>query len=400
MISRRLLLPVLFVLLLSSLPARAHLASTSWLTLTVSDTTVNGRWEIPLRDLDDALGLDANDDGRLTWGELRARQADVATYALARLSLCADGVALLPRATRQLVSEGSDGGYAVLDFSAEAAQPIHELRLAYRLFFDRDLLHRGLVNVTGTDGRSTGTAAVLSPEHSATTFAVEGPARAVSLPAFVREGVHHIWTGYDHLLFLLALLLPAVLWRGPDGWRPQASFPQALRHVLQVVTAFTLAHSLTLALAAFDLVRLPSRLVESAIAISIAVAALANFRGRTAPASAADKARHARHAFRKLAGSPWVMPFFFGLIHGFGFAGALGELGLRRGALAVPLVGFNLGVELGQLACVAAFLPLAFAGRGSRLYRFVALPLGSVGILLLAGGWFVERAFAVKFLPF
>jgi HupE / UreJ protein len=397
---RRLLWQALFVLLLSPLTAHAHLASTSWLKLAVSNATVTGRWEIPLPDLDDVLGLDADDDGQLTWGELRAREADVAAYVLARLSLSADGLVVKPCATKQLVCERSDGGYAVLDIRAEAAQPIRELRLAYRLFFDRDLLHRGLVNVTGTGGDSVGTAAVLSPEHSEAAFAMMGPARAVSLAAFVREGVHHIWTGYDHLLFLLALLLPAVLWRGPDGWRPQASFALALRHVLQVVTAFTLAHSLTLALAAFDLVRLPSRLVESCIAVSIAVAALANFRGRANRTAAAEAARHAHKAPRDLAGSPWVMPFFFGLIHGFGFAGALGELGLRRGALAVPLVGFNLGVELGQLAWVVAFLPLAFAGRASRFYRFVAVPLGSAGILLLAGGWFVERAFAVKFLPF
>ncbi|HTH48471.1 MAG TPA: HupE/UreJ family protein [Candidatus Limnocylindria bacterium] len=394
------------LLCLAARPARAHTASTAWLTLSVSNTTVTGQWEISLRDLDDALGLDANDDGLLTWGELRARQAEVATYAFSRLGLRVDGVLLAARVLEHRVSERGGNACAVLRFDATAAGPIRDLALDYRLFFDRDPLHRGLVSQTVVNARPAkagrlgeANTAILSPEHPSVTFHLEADRPTTSLGTFFREGIHHIWTGYDHLLFLLALLLPAVLWRGADGWRPQASFRLSLRHVLQVVTAFTVAHSITLALAAFDLVRLPSRLVESTIAASIAVAAIANLRPRGTrdpeATSGSGLATVARFAAR-----PWVMPFAFGLIHGFGFAGALSELDLRRGALAVPLVGFNLGVEAGQLACVAVFLPLAFALRGSRFYRLGALPVASVGILLLAGGWLVERACDLKFLPF
>ena len=382
----------------------AHTASTAWLTLSVSNATVTGQWEISLRDLDDVLGLDANDDGQLTWGELRARHADVAAYALKHLTLRADGDPLTLRVREHRLSERGGGTCAVLRFEATAAAPVRELALDYRLFFDRDPLHRGLVSQTDSghplsleEKAGPVNTSVLSPERPTVTFHLADHKAASSFTRFVREGIHHIWTGYDHLLFLLALLLPAVLWRDATGWRPQPSFRQSLGRVLQVVTAFTVAHSITLALAAFDLVRLPSRLVESTIAASIAVAALANLRrgktGETGPGLG-----HSRWA--RLAGQPWVMAFAFGLIHGFGFAGALSELDLHRGALAVPLVGFNLGVEAGQLACVAVFLPLAFALRGSRFYRFGALPVASVGILLLAGGWFVERACDVKFLPF
>ena len=394
------------LLCLAALPVRAHTASTAWLTLSVSNTTVTGQWEISLRDLDDALGLDANDDGQLTWGELRARHADVATYALNRLGLRADGALLTARLMEHRVSERGGNACAVLRFNATAAAPIRDLALEYRLFFDRDPLHRGLVSQSGVstlpakDGQAgKANTAILSPEHPSVIFHLEADRPTTSFGTFVREGIHHIWTGYDHLLFLLALLLPAVLWRGPDGWRPQASFRLSLRHVLQVVTAFTVAHSITLALAAFDIVRLPSRLVESTIAASIGVAAIANLRhGGSRNISSAPGSGLA--AVARFAARPWVMPFAFGLIHGFGFAGALSELDLHRGALAVPLVGFNLGVEAGQLACVAVFLPLAFALRGSRFYRLGTLPVASVGILLLAGGWFVERACDVKFLPF
>ena len=398
-----LLRPLLIGLLcLAALSARAHTASTAWLTLSVSNTTVTGQWEISLRDLDDALGLDANDDGQLTWGELRARHADLATYALNRLTLRADGQPLPVRVLEHRLSERGGATCAVLRFQATAAAPVRDLALDYRLFFDRDPLHRGLVSQTDLShsisaGAGPVNTSVLSPERPTVTFHLADHRAASSFPSFVREGVHHIWTGYDHLLFLLALLLPAVLWRDASGWRPQPSFRQSLGRVLQVVTAFTVAHSITLALAAFDLVRLPSRLVESTIAISIAVAAIANLRRGTGDAVSSGAGPS---VLAQLAARPWVMPFAFGLIHGFGFAGALSELDLHRGSLAVPLVGFNLGVEAGQLACVAVFLPLAFALRGSRFYRFGALPVASVGILLLAGGWFVERACDVKFLPF
>ncbi len=398
---RPLLIGLLF---LAAHAARAHTASTAWLTLSVSNATVTGQWEISLRDLDDALGLDANDDGQLTWGELRARHADVAAYALNHLTLRADGEPLTVRVREHRLSERGGGTCAVLRFEATATAPVRDLALDYRLFFDRDPLHRGLVSQTdGSGSPSLGKTAgpvntsVLSPERSSVTFHLAEHKAASSFTRFVREGIHHIWTGYDHLLFLLALLLPAVLWRDATGWRPQASFRQALGRVLQVVTAFTVAHSITLALAAFDLVRLPSRLVESTIAASIAVAAIGNLWRVT---DCETSVGTGQSLLGWLLARPWVMAFAFGLIHGFGFAGALSELDLHRGSLAVPLVGFNLGVEAGQLACVAVFLPLAFALRGSRFYRLGALPFASVGILLLAGGWFIERACDVKFLPF
>jgi hypothetical protein len=141
-----------------------------------------------------------------------------------------------------------------------------------------------------------------------------------------------------------------------------------------VVTAFTLAHSITLSLAALQIISLPSRWVESAIAASVVIAALNNLRGRI------DSRR-------------WVMAFGFGLIHGFGFASVLADLGLPQGALVLALVGFNLGVELGQLAIVAAFLPLAFWLRETRFYQLGVFRLGSVLVALIASWWLVQRVF-------
>jgi hypothetical protein len=196
----------------------------------------------------------------------------------------------------------------------------------------------------------------------------------------VRAGIEHIWAGIDHLLFLLALLLPSVLRRGEGGtWAPVERFGPALRDVVRVVSAFTVAHSLTLSAAALGLVALPSRLVESAIAASVIVAALNN-------------------VFPLVHDTRWLAAFALGLLHGFGFASTLVDLGLSAGGLAASLLGFNAGVELGQLACVAAFLPVAYALRGSRLYRRALLVGGSGLIALVACAWLVERAFGVRVL--
>ena len=148
----------------------------------------------------------------------------------------------------------------------------------------------------------------------------------------------------------------------------------------KTVTAFTVAHSLTLSLAALQVITLPARISESAIALSVVLAALNNL-------------------YPIVRGRRWIVAFCFGLVHGFGFASVLTDLGLPKGVLAVALVGFNLGVEVGQFAIVAAFLPLAYLVRRTWLYRRVVLVAGSGAIATVAAMWFVERAFDLGFLP-
>lgn len=198
---------------------------------------------------------------------------------------------------------------------------------------------------------------------------------------FLVEGVWHIWSGYDHILFLLALLLPGVLRRQPGGWGPVPERRIAIVNVLKVVTAFTVAHSITLSLAVLGLVHLPSRLIESAIAASVVLAALNNL----APL---------------VSERGWMVAFGFGLLHGFGFANALGDLGLQHGQLAVTLFSFNLGVEIGQLAIVSLFLPLALSLRRLVFYRRLVLRFGSLAIVVVASTWLAERALDFKWLPF
>jgi len=358
--------------------AAAHKPSDSYLGITVDGGVVQGQWDIALRDLDFAIGLDSSGDGDITWGELRARHQDIAAYALARLSIALDGAACEPHATAHLIDHHSDGAYAVMRFDAVCPKAGHALELGYNLFFDLDPQHKGLLRLEYAGATRT---AIFSPETARQRFELTRPSRIKQFFDYGREGVWHIWVGFDHILFLLSLLLPAVLIPALGGWRAVAQFKPALWDVLKIVTAFTVAHSITLSLAALGVITLPTRLTESAIALSVILAALNNI-------------------FPLFQRRRWMVAFSFGLIHGFGFASVLADLGLPRDTLLLALVGFNLGVETGQLAIVSVFLPVAYWLRDTALYRRVVFAGGSVVICLLASVWFVERAFNLKLLVF
>ncbi len=355
--------------------AHAHKPSDAYLTLARDAEAITGQWDIALRDLDAAIGLDANGDGDITWGEVRAQQRAIAAYALARLSVSSGGAPCALDVTQHRIDRHTDGTYAVLTLAGTCPQVGPTLAIDYRLLFDVDPQHRGLLNYV-EHGKSR-SVIFAADAHRHVVGGDTGPLQ--QLAAYVHEGIWHIWLGFDHILFLVSLLLPAVLVRRDRTWQAAASFRAAFWDVAKVVTAFTVAHSITLSLAVLGVVSLPSRIVESAIALSVVLAALNNL-------------------FPVVAGGRWAAAFGFGLIHGFGFAGALQDLGLPTGSLALSLAGFNLGVELGQLAIVAAFLPIAFALRATWSYRRVVLDGGSLAIVAIAGVWLVERAFDLKLL--
>jgi hypothetical protein len=368
----------LFVGLLCVFNAHAHKPSDSYLALAVEGNTVAGQWDIALRDLDFAIGVDANGDGQITWGEVRGKHAAIAAYAMSRLQLSAEGKACSTAVTEHLVDDHTDGAYAVLRFKSSCPVIKEVLEARYGLFFDIDPQHKGLLKLQYQGNLHT---AIFSPEKANQQFSLQQPSKLTQFLDYCREGVWHIWIGFDHILFLLALLLPAVVYRRSTAWQAVTGFKAAFFSVFKIVTAFTVAHSITLSLATLGIVSLPSRWVEATIAASVVLAALNNL----------------YPLFRE---GRWIMAFGFGLIHGFGFASVLGDLGLPQGALVLALVGFNLGVEAGQLAIVAVFLPVAFALRHTMLYRRVILLGGSVAIAVLAAIWFAERAFDMKVLPF
>jgi len=371
---------LLALLLLALAPAVfAHKPSDSYLTIEVKPSSVDGRWDIALRDLDFALGLDADGNGELTWGEVRARHAEIASYATQRLKVSADDRLCTIEVGAQQIDSHTDGAYSVLPLALRcAAGAPARLTITYALFADLDPQHRGLLNL---QARGLARTAVLGPQQPMQVFELGALDRWSQFGTYVREGVWHIWIGLDHILFLLSLLLPSVLvWQGAR-WLAVERGREAFWDVFRIVTSFTVAHSITLTLAVLGVIELPTRLVESVIALSVVFAAANNVRPL-------------------VTARLWMVAFGFGLVHGFGFASVLAALGLPQGALALALVGFNVGVEIGQLAIVLLFLPLAFAIRRTAFYRRWVMLGGSLVIAALATVWFVERAFATKLIGF
>ncbi|EKF74769.1 hypothetical protein A11A3_07093 [Alcanivorax hongdengensis A-11-3] len=366
---------LLFLLLAMALPAWAHKSSDSYLTLINNgdDTTLTGQWDVALRDLQLAVPLDANNDGDITWGELRRQQAALNARLLPTLSLTAlhDGQRYpCTLSSPQLQVDGHvDGNYAVLHLRGDCGAVPDAMEVGYDFLFEQDPSHQGLLRLQlGAQTLS----AIFSNQHRRQQLQVDSGSRWQAFQGFVRQGIHHILIGYDHILFLLTLLFPAVLVWQRGGWLPARSMGDALRETLAVVTAFTVTHSISLALATLGLVSLPSKLVESGIALTVALGAAANLMPRLFP-------------------KRWLMALVFGLIHGLGFASVLGDLGLSGGNLVVPLFGFNIGVEIGQAFIVLLFVPAAFLIRNTVFYRQWFLPGGSVAIMIMAAIWMAER---------
>ncbi len=367
--------------------AQAHKSSDSYLQIDAKPGALALRWDIALRDLDIALDLDADGDGKLTWGEIKAAWPRIEAYATARLAI--EGCELRPG--ERALERRNDGAYAVLHLSSSCTLPAPPV-IRYSLFAEVDPTHRGIAKVERPGepvalsvldparAPTAGTAAVAAGSGaSASSSGVAGD--APSRWPFLQEGIRHILGGYDHVLFLLCLLLPAVMRRGEGRWQPVDRLSQAILPVVGIVTAFTVAHSITLALAALKLVSLPSWFIEPAIAVTIVLAAIDNV--------------WPVFPVRRV-----VVTFFFGLIHGFGFASVLAELNLPTADFAWALLQFNLGLEAGQLMIVLATTAVLFGLRHWKRYRPVVIRGGSVMAMAIAGLWFAERVANFKLLPF
>lgn len=349
--------------------AAAHKPSDSYLTLTVAGERVDGRWDIALRDLDHAIGLDKDQNGKLTWGEVRAKHSEIEAFALARLSLESGGAPCRLSPRRHLIEQHSDEAYTALYFSADCAGAVRTLSVRYGLFFDLDPTHRGLFQLRNGGSAVT---AIFAPDRRTFSWRENSSGFIRGFLTYFAEGFRHILIGFDHILFLICLLLPAGLRRVDGQWQRVANWREALWPVIHTVTAFTLAHSVTLGATTLGLVFLPAWLVEPAIAASIIFAASNNIWPVV---------------IRRL----WLMAFGFGLIHGFGFAGVLADLDLPREALFVSLLSFNLGIEAGQLAIIAATLPLIGVAGRIKSYSRTMMPVGSACTASIAVVWLVER---------
>jgi hypothetical protein len=335
----------LLIVMLTAGSAWAHKPSDAHLNLDARGERITGRLDVAVRDLDAALAID-DGDGAITWAELQAATPSIAHYIDSRLTI--DGCTLSQGAPALV--DLSDGPYCSTPLTASCAAS-ETLTIRYQLLFDIDAQHRGLVHVHGQT--------LIARDGSPVTAAM---GESTSVGTFVREGVWHIWAGLDHVLFLLCLLLPAV-------WRRESA-KEVAREVFEIVTAFTLAHSITLVISTVGLFTLPSRFVETAIALSVVLAALNNL--------------------VRIVDARWAVAFALGLLHGLGFSSVLVDMGLPSHELVGTLLGFNLGVELGQAAIVVAVLPLLYGIRKTLAYRALLFG-GSGAVAVLATIWTYQR---------
>lgn len=360
--------------------AHAHSLGDSYLYLQIYRDQMSGRFEISFEDLNKGLGRKGT-ELEITAANLDRHIDFLQRYYREHASVLVDGKPLPIRFTGHSVLD-VNGGFILLPFESVRLESVpQKLTIDYRVLFDQVPGHRGFLLIehnwaTGTFANESQISLIFGPGSTRQEFEV-GSGRLRGFLAVVKLGTDHIWTGFDHLMFLIALLLPAMLVRQDGRWRDGAAFMPSLINVVKIVTAFTIAHTITLSLASLGVVSLPRRLIEVTIAASIAIAA-------------------ADLVYPLFRGRVWIVVFGFGLFHGFGFAGALEEMGLLRENLALSLLGFNLGVELGQFAIVILLFPVLFVLRRLAVYRQLLLPAAATLMIVISMGWVVERAMDVN----
>ena len=347
--------------------AIAHESSTGYLLLNQVDDQINGEIQLRWFDLDLALALDADKNGQLLWGEVKAQRSRILDYAADALDLShSEGQCQLTWKPELQTDNHLNEGYSVIYFSAVCAEK-SQFSINYRGIFAHDKDHKLLVNYTHVDSFDSG---VIDELGGSVTFNSGVSSSLDTFVTYVYQGMIHIWLGLDHILFLITLLLPAVLVRKDSQWQPHDNVSGVMKDTIWVVTAFTLAHSVTLTATALDWIGGDIRLIELGIAISVLLSALNNI-------------------WPIVLRLGWIT-FAFGLLHGMGFASVLGDLGLDPNHTVLSVLAFNLGVEIGQLAILLVVIPLLLVCRYP-WYRTLGINIASAVIAAVALLWSWQR---------
>jgi len=400
---KKILLSVVVLILLTFLSylSYAHKINQSYIYLKVYEGSVSGRFEITVKDLNKVIGTNFSND--VSVKELKSKFNLIEQYYKSRTEFSSSygkhEIAFLEPDILQV--GGGLGNFVQLNFNLSDTEKVPEkLDVKYAIDYNKYSNHTGLLIIeynwkAGIHNNESLPSLFFDSSNTEDTVNLSEGSLMTGFIGMVKQGVWHIWIGIDHILFLFALILPSVIRRNdelspqPDKafsvvtpvailnpskayWMPVEKFKPAFMYILKIVTFFTISHTITLGLAASQIILLPSRLVESIIALSIALAAYHNI----------------QPIFK---GKEWVIAFIFGLFHGFGFASVLSELRVGE-YLGLTLFGFNLGVELGQVVVIIILFPILFFLRKSKSYNYI-LVYGSFLLIFISLYWFVERAF-------
>jgi len=361
------------ILLSLHAPLVAHQMNTSYTTITVTANKIEVTFTFDLTDLERKFALDTNGDGAVDREEINRGMPGMYGYLSNHFAM-ALGYTPVPLEPQAGGFTPDEFGNVFINFIF--ASPLHEvpaeIGFSLDIFEKFGARHNNLAKIVFGDNVQQ---AIFTIDQPRARFVIGGEMSLLAqLREFTKLGIEHIFLGYDHILFLLGLII----------------IGGSLKNLVKIVTSFTIAHSLTLILAALQIITLPSRMIESGIALSIAYVAAENF------LILSDSTPAARTS---ALGHRWILTFCFGLVHGFGFANVLRDLGLPAQGLVGSLLAFNLGVEIGQIVIVGLFFPLMIWITRTKLQRQIIYAFSSV-ILLFGLSWFVERAFALHFMPF
>ncbi|MFQ5602107.1 MAG: HupE/UreJ family protein [bacterium] len=337
--------------------ARAHDLNSSYTSIEIQDKALKCRLIFDKTDLEKLFDLDENGDEIVTNDELLINVAECYQFFENKISIVIAGKKLfLARGDGSIVEDGQGNIFMQLDFTSELKFQPWKITLILDFLEEFGFQHKNLIKVVH---HSEIQQAVLTSGYNKETFGFEGRDVRLSqqVKQFVWLGMEHIFIGYDHILFLLGLIV----------------IGGSFKNLIKIVSSFTVAHSITLALAALQIVQIPGKVVESVIALSIVYIAAENF-------------------LIKNSDQRWLITFIFGLMHGFGFAGVLTELGLPTSGLVVSLFSFNLGVEFGQIMIVSLTFPVIVFFTRTRWQKQIVFGLSSI-ILIFGLIWFIERVF-------
>lgn len=371
---------LLSFLLIQPSEVNAHELSSGYLTLSASENnTFNGELLLKPDDIGQVAGLDTNGNGALTWGEIHQNQPLLESYITEVLSIKVDDSPCKISLSMPNIRSVSGDSYLVSPIQV-TCDSVGTLGIHYDGIFEHSPTHKLLVNVNlaGQSGsrsqsstENTSVTSVLDLDNRSVTYDAVTTSLTALFISLVYEGVWHIFIGIDHILFLVATLLTVNLARAQKQWQKEPSASRILKHTVILVSAFTLAHSITLTATALNFIALDSRLVELGIAISVLLTALNNI--------------------YPLIVRLGIITFAFGLLHGMGFASVFADLNAQSSNLVLSVAAFNIGVEVGQLAIVAVLLPLLLWLRHYTFYAKTLMPLLSSVIAIIAINWTIQR---------
>lgn len=368
----------------------AHHPDNSLLYLKVyENTNIEGDFHINVNELNDVLGLHLSK--RTSIEEVTPYLSKIKKYLLENTSFSSLGKTYKIVFTDKIrILYVGYGDFVLVNFYLEnTSETPDKLEVTYKVFIEEEPKHMNLLGMeynwkAGLFNNESIIALDFSNNNWTKTLDLTKGSIWTGFKAMIKQGIWHIWIGLDHILFIIALILPAVVRRQKFkdnsfrllNWKPVDKFKPAFIYILKIITFFTIAHTITLSLASLQIIVLPSQLVESIIALSIGLAAYHNI----------------KPIFK---GKDWIIAFVFGLFHGFGFASVLGDLGFNGEHLTLSLLGFNVGVELGQVAIIAGIFPVLYFIRKYNFYpKFLVYT--SVLLIIISIYWLIERAFGIN----